>query len=94
MAEERKENDDPIPSPEERIAQRRLRFQENMASIATPLEHMSEEEISGDSKTRLKDLANLHDVRHGKNITQGQLLNKILQRRQEMFDDIAFIKRQ
>ena len=93
MAEETKDEDH-TPSPEERIAQRRLKFQENMALMTTPLEHMSKEEISGYSKTRLKDLAHLHDVRHGKNITQNQLLSKILQRRQEMLDDIRFMERQ
>jgi hypothetical protein len=93
MAHEQKDDGDSVPNPEQCIAQRCLQFQENMVSLAIPLEHLSEEEIQGYSKKRLLDLAYLHDIRHGKNISKGQLISKILARRQEMLDDIASLER-
>jgi hypothetical protein len=93
MANEHKEDEDSVPTPEQRIAQRHLQVQANIAILATPLEHLTEEEIQGNTKKRLMDLANIHDIRHGKNIFQGQLIAKILARRQEMIEDITFVER-
>ena len=93
MTEEYKEDERHVSTPEQRIAQRRLQVQENIAILATPLEHLSEEEIKGYTKKRLTDLANIHDIRHGKNISQGQLIEKLLTRRREMLEDITLMER-
>ena len=93
MADEYKEDEGYVPTPAQRIAQRRQHVQDNIAILTTPLEHLSEEEIKGYTKKCLTDLANIHDIRHGKNISQGQLIEKLLARRREMIEDITLMER-